>query len=137
MKSNKAKYIGVYIVNERKELLCHKRSNSLRNLAGIVFPPGGAVERRETEKQACIRETREETGINISKYTITEFYRRNELACYYVLVKSNIPIPGPQRQHAWEMEADWGNVGNNTHCWISLSDIQRKKKYSKSTNRCY
>jgi len=128
MKLNKAKNIGVYIVNERGELLCHKRSKSLTK-GGIVFPPGGAVETGETELQACIRETMEETDINISIYRITEFHREHDLACYYVLVKSNIPIPGPQRQHAWEMEADWGNLGNKTHRWIPLSRIQRNNEY--------
>lgn len=59
---------AVYIENEGQILLLHRQNNkSQGNKWGI---PGGKVEKKETPLQAAIRETKEETGIDISSQPI-------------------------------------------------------------------
>lgn len=58
----------VYIEHNGQILLLHRQDNkSQGNKWGI---PGGKVEKNETPLQAVIRETKEETGIDISSQTI-------------------------------------------------------------------
>jgi len=54
--------IGVIIVNEDKKILVGKRKGSHAQFYSI---PGGHLEIGETFEQAAIRETKEETGLNI------------------------------------------------------------------------
>lgn len=53
--------VGVFVFNQKKELLLLK-SHKWKNLYVI---PGGHIEKGETIKQACQREVKEETGLNI------------------------------------------------------------------------
>lgn len=58
----------VYIEYDGQILLLHRQNNkSQENKWGI---PGGKVEKNETPMEAVIRETKEETGIDISHQTI-------------------------------------------------------------------
>ncbi len=67
MRTIKRNIVAAMIVsNDGKIFQCMKRPNQ-----GGVYPdlwhmPGGGVEEGETQKQALIREIKEETGINIS-----------------------------------------------------------------------
>ncbi|MCX6798300.1 MAG: NUDIX domain-containing protein [Candidatus Falkowbacteria bacterium] len=56
--------VGVYIINERQELLLLLR-NSV-HAAGFWCPPGGHIEYGESFLQAAVKETKEESDINVS-----------------------------------------------------------------------
>jgi ADP-ribose pyrophosphatase YjhB (NUDIX family) len=55
--------VSVYIVHQNKVLLhLHKKY-------GIILPIGGHIEENELPEEACIRETKEESGLNIRLYS--------------------------------------------------------------------
>lgn len=54
-------FAGGILTNEKNEVLLQKRSDF--NVWGL---PGGAMEFGETARETCIREFKEETGINVS-----------------------------------------------------------------------
>lgn len=59
---------AIYIEYEDQILLLHRQNNkSEGNKWGV---PGGKIEKDETPFQAIVRETKEETGYDISKQTI-------------------------------------------------------------------
>ena len=64
----------VIIINEEDKVLLLKRMEPQRDFAGYWGFPGGAVEKTETLEQCVIRETKEETELDISdlKYVGTE-----------------------------------------------------------------
>jgi 8-oxo-dGTP pyrophosphatase MutT (NUDIX family) len=55
--------------NETLEALLVKRTPKARFMGGVWVFPGGAVEPRETERTAAIRELREEAGITLADPT--------------------------------------------------------------------
>ncbi len=61
--NNTATAVGLIIVNERDEVLFEKRAKEPRR--GFLAFPGGFVDYDETAEQACIRECREELGVDI------------------------------------------------------------------------
>jgi nucleoside triphosphatase len=61
LKSDPSPVVGVLVFNQKKELLLLK-SHKWHNLYMI---PGGHIELGEKIIQACIREVKEETGLNI------------------------------------------------------------------------
>ncbi len=74
-KQQKAKFVmGAFacIFDENKKvLLCHRRDYDLWNL------PGGGVEKNETPWQAVIRETKEETGLEVKIKKISGIYYKS------------------------------------------------------------
>ena len=57
--------VGAFIVNDKGEVLLMKRGPASKNEAGAWALPGGASEFNETLRDAVIRETREELGIEL------------------------------------------------------------------------
>lgn len=57
--------VGAFIVNDKGEVLLMRRGPGVKNEAGAWALPGGASEFNETLRDAVIRETREELGIEI------------------------------------------------------------------------
>jgi 8-oxo-dGTP diphosphatase len=55
--------VGVYIFNRSNQLLLGLRKSA--HAHGTWCPPGGHMEYGETNEQAAIRETKEETGLDI------------------------------------------------------------------------
>lgn len=60
--------IGTYILNEKKQLLLLLRNSE--HQGGRWCPPGGHIEYGEDFKDAAIRETKEESGINVKEIEI-------------------------------------------------------------------
>ena len=55
--------VGVYIFNHKNQVLLGLRKSN--HAHDTWCPPGGRMEYGETNEQAAIRETKEETGLNI------------------------------------------------------------------------
>ena len=83
--NRKSKFtIGAFavILNEKKEiLLCHRRDYDLWNL------PGGGVEKGESPWQAVIRESKEETGLEVKIKELSGIYYKpsaNEIVFNFI-----------------------------------------------------
>jgi 8-oxo-dGTP diphosphatase len=89
---------GPVIIENSKVLLIKEQKSY-----GITpwFFPGGKIEGNETSEEACIRETREEVGLNIKILkqlpTLTDYDNKgNKLILFHFLAKANGQItPGP------------------------------------------
>jgi 8-oxo-dGTP diphosphatase len=57
--------VGAFIFNDKGNFLMMKRGPKAKNEVGAWMLPGGAVEFGETQKNAIIREVREELGVEI------------------------------------------------------------------------
>ena len=57
---------NMLLVKDGKVLVI-QRSNALKDFPGWYMLPGGKQEKYETPEEAAIRETREETGVNVHK----------------------------------------------------------------------
>ncbi len=66
------------IINDKNEILLFKSTK----WQGWIFP-GGHVEYGETAKDACIRETKEETGLDIEAGDLINFGERINPPTYY------------------------------------------------------
>lgn len=58
--------VGVYILNERNQLLLGKRLNA--HGTGCWCPPGGHLDFGETQRDCAARETMEETGLEVTNF---------------------------------------------------------------------
>jgi len=67
-KENPPKYILNVLYNENNEIWVSRRSSTLIVMPNLWQTVCGKVEVGESAKEACIRETLEETGIQISYY---------------------------------------------------------------------
>ena len=73
--------VGLYIINEKKQLLLGLRKSSHGN--GTWCPPGGHMEFGESNETAAIREAKEETGLDINTQDVSlqgvtnDFYQEN------------------------------------------------------------
>lgn len=65
--------IGVLVLrNKNKEVLLVKHGEKAGHPTGIYGLPSGRIEANETEKQASVRELKEETGLETSEYFLIE-----------------------------------------------------------------
>lgn len=61
--------VGLYIVNEKRQLLLGLRKSA--HGCGTWCPPGGHMEFGESNAQAGVREAKEETGLDIVPDSVT------------------------------------------------------------------
>jgi ADP-ribose pyrophosphatase YjhB (NUDIX family) len=129
---------GLAIVYDHRILLVHPTNASWYNSYGI---PKGGVEEGETYLDAAIRETREETGINIPKSLIdktehyfslsSKKYKYNKTVYYYVVKIDDLSQIGlkdlviPKRQLQLK-EVDWAG-------FLSMSEINKRVAPSQAT----
>jgi len=69
--------VGVWIFNPNGQVLFGQRLS--KHGQGTWAPPGGKMEFGETPVITAIREVREETGLDISQYRISEFAYTNDI----------------------------------------------------------
>lgn len=69
--------VGLYILNEKNELLLGLRKS--KHGTGTWSPSGGGLEFGEEFEEAAIRETKEETNLDIKKEDITIVKATNDL----------------------------------------------------------
>ena len=62
--NNSATAVGVIIVNDSGQILFEVRAKEPKQ--GLLDVPGGFVEHDETTEQACLREIKEELGVDIT-----------------------------------------------------------------------
>ena len=55
----------VWVINSKKQILIQQRSEKCQLLPGIWALTTGRVVSGETTRQGCIRELKEETGLNV------------------------------------------------------------------------
>jgi len=122
---------GILIIYNNKILLCHSTNQNWKKNGYSI--PKGHIDKGETIKQAAIRETKEEVGINIksnqlnSKIYSIEYKKGGEvykIVHYYVLLIKDLKeiglssevIPKSQLQLA---EVDWAG-------FLEYNDAQKK-----------
>jgi mutator protein MutT len=64
------RYVGIILVNPRKEVLLQLRDENVTLYPNHWTLPGGKVEEGETPEQAICREVEEELGVNLKDYTL-------------------------------------------------------------------
>lgn len=108
--------VRIILQNNRKEFLFLKRKNA-KNADGLWCLPGGSINFGETAHQACIRETKEETNLDISNIKFLSYY-------------DLLPIAGQTEKHCLGLyfKADFsGNIELNKESsefkWINLKNI--------------
>ena len=72
---------AIILDDQNRVLLCHRRDFDLWNL------PGGAIEKNELPTEAAIRETKEETGLDVSIERLVGIYSnagKNDLVFTFV-----------------------------------------------------
>ena len=84
--------VGVVILNEQKQILLGLRNPNKENKegeltgSGLWTMPGGKVEIKETLSNAAIRETKEETGIEIENLDLVAVLDDIEENSHYVTI---------------------------------------------------
>ena len=84
--------VGVVILNEQKQILLGLRNPNKENKegeltgSGLWTMPGGKVEIKETLSNAAIRETKEETGIEIENLELVAVLDDIEENSHYVTI---------------------------------------------------
>lgn len=76
--------VGVFLFDQQSRLLLIERGRP--PAAGLWTIPGGRVERGESLEDACRREMREETGIEIGGLEFVTVFERIETDYHYVIL---------------------------------------------------
>ncbi|MDQ0191566.1 (deoxy)nucleoside triphosphate pyrophosphohydrolase [Alicyclobacillus cycloheptanicus] len=98
--------VAAIIVNDKQEVLCALRSQSM-SLPGLWEFPGGKIEVEETPQEALIREITEELGCNIEVADlVTEVTHEYpniivNLSTYYARIIHGKPIAKEHEKLAW------------------------------------
>jgi len=128
-------YLGVcaWIVNSNGELLIQKRSANKRIRPGIWASTSGSVLAGESGIYGCIREVKEETGIDVSERELVflnRIFRGNHILDDYIVVK-DIPIDEVVIQPEEVSDVKWATVAEIKELWASgmfmLDDIDDMK----------
>ena len=127
--------VGVYIFNEKNQLLLGLRKSKHAN--GTWCPPGGHMEYGETNEQTAIRETKEETGLDILpedialEGTTNDFFK--ESGKHYITLhlsckkyKGTPQIMEPDKCAKWQW-FDLNNLPENL--MLPVKNFLKQKKY--------
>ena len=71
----------VWVINSKKQILIQQRSNNCQLLPGVWALTTGRVISGETTRQGCVRELKEELGVNITEdeCKLVKSYLKNRL----------------------------------------------------------
>ncbi len=112
--------------------LVHRRSASIGSFARHLGCPGGSVEAHETFGAALIRETLEESGIDITPYKdnlfliedrVNKFKRRH--ITFGLIVPHSVQFNAIRPTTLAELDRTFGSEPNY-HRWISLSQMHNQ-----------
>jgi 8-oxo-dGTP diphosphatase len=114
--------VGGIIIKDNKILLIHRYK--IERGEYYIFP-GGGVEENENLEQACIRELKEETNLDVSvgdfyaEYFAKDYPNGGQMEHYYLIkeFKGELKLGGPELQRQSE---------NNSYkvVWIDLNTLQ-------------
>ncbi len=97
----------VVILNKRDEVLILKRPDTVDWAPDKWAYPGGKIEENETPLTAAIRETKEETTLDVRKLKIINLILDNPIAPYYTRhYTGNVQIDFEHTDWAWVARAD-------------------------------
>jgi len=99
------RYVGVYIVHNGR-LLVHRRSEALD---GFLISPGGSVDPGERPTAAAVRETLEESGVDVDEAELVNFYTSDDgMFAGYVTYRPAFPeVRGPLPEFRDEIDMDY------------------------------
>ena len=100
----------VIILNKKREVLLLLRPSWIKWGAGQWAFPGGKLEEGETPKEAAIRETKEETQLDVRDLQKLETHLDKKLHIYYTT------------QYDGEVVIDWEH---DAWAWAGLSDLDK------------
>lgn len=126
--------VGVIIIAENKVLLGH-RCKKMKDTGGIYEPdtwtlPGGKQEFNETMYECAIRETKEETNLDISDVEL--FYAEDDISydrhfiTLYMLTntfKNQVKVMEPLKINEWK----WFDIDNLPNNLYSPSEKEIKR----------
>ena len=125
------KVVWTIILNEDNEILIQKRSNNIATYKNLwEFSSSGHVDHGETEIDACIREAKEELGVNLSKENIKHintFVHGNQLAYTYITRIRNNTSFTLQKDEVSEVK--YVNLYDFKNYIYSKDFIPREKEY--------
>ncbi|MDR1688886.1 MAG: GNAT family N-acetyltransferase [Clostridiales bacterium] len=84
--------VHIWIVNSKGEYLIQKRSESCAVLPGLWAVTGGSAICGETSKQACLRETKEELGIDLKAPNLAFTVIRRNNFCDVWLAREDVKL---------------------------------------------
>lgn len=123
--------IGVLIFNDKKQVLLSQRLAEHGN--GTWCPPGGHLEFHEKIEECAIRETIEETGLNIEDIKVLDFLEDFYPEKHYItfittgtICGGSIINPEPHKHTEWQW-FDWDDLPSP----LMLSTENFVKKYPK------
>jgi len=102
----KFKAAMVVVLNSDEETLLLKRSGDSNWMPGKWALPGGHIEKGERPKDAAIRETKEETNLNLNG--INKLEERDQVMIYY------------STSHSGDIEIDFEHTD---WAWVSYNEI--------------
>jgi 8-oxo-dGTP pyrophosphatase MutT (NUDIX family) len=100
-------HVGVYcicVIDGIKHVMMTTRGYRLSTHANLPFTQGGAIDRGETPEDAAIRETMEESGVDIMPYTLISICVSGQSQIFMVNVDQFIAVCGPTPGHEWEVQ---------------------------------
>lgn len=104
--------VNVFLINSKKELLIQKRSHTVAWKPDIWATTGGSALAGEGPMEACIRELKEETGIDASKEDmrmLAIFQRVNSYQAVF-LMKSEATLSQMTMQTEEVAELKWATI---------------------------
>ncbi len=115
--------VNVFLVNKNKELLIQKRSDSVKWKPGIWATTGGSAIKGEGPYEACIRELKEEIGIdatNKDMRMVAIFQRKcSYQAVFLMYSEATLDDMVMQESEVADLK------------WCSLEEIQEMIKHNK------
>jgi len=105
-KTREFKAAMVVLINDKDEVLLLKRSLGPHWMPGKWALPGGHIEEGETPLDAAIRETKEETNLDVDR--VNELGKREQVMIYYAT------------SHSGEVEIDFEHTD---WAWVSSDKL--------------
>ena len=91
--SQNKEYVDIFVVYNDK-ILFLRRANYIRQFGGKWCLPGGTLEKGEDQKEAIIRELKEEIGINVkqSELKLVKTIKKQNVFRDVYILKRDIPL---------------------------------------------
>ena len=118
---------GGIVICEGRILLMHR----VKEGREYYCMPGGGVKRRETPEEACTREMREETSLDIDDLTPFCHFEREGVTEYYFLVgrfSGTVELGGPEKERCSEenhYRLDWIELDRLSEVLLLPDELKR------------